>query len=480
MSASKHTLTVSAADDFAEISILDAHLNQVASGVNRLEQELSEGLYKVRVKVGPTTSERLVSLDRSKEEAFEYQQFPSPIPLSGTSRADSALAEAAHRASLQPRRLNGDGAQIFIFIRPASEKEQPGGANAAAGLLLLSESGVSLAPLESSALVDERTSSAGCCFDLTPGRYRLQLKRSDGKLTERTLVAVRDWQTQAFMLLREVRDDYRADLANSTVAMARRHPFQPDNDLTRLSELAQYALTQDRKVLSPQVREDLIEDKFENPMLGLFGAHLVLRDAPEDQVLFTEVMRNLTRLMGPDHPDIQALSLRLPSSSASVSISTPPMLRASWDLVVEASFQQPNVVAEGSLAERIGGRIVPSVPWLAWRADLLEGVEPGIRPAIKAAINDYIVAISAEATGQSLGSREPRGALARIVSSLTTVAVEAVSTIAPNWKLRREAAALAAALSGLDEEAKNEVARSFGVTRGQLEVFLGRIPDIHR
>src|ERR1700680_4970132 len=99
MSTSDRILTVAADDETAEISVVDGNLKRVAQGLGRLHENLPPGLYKVRVRVGPSVQEKLVSLDQDREIRVEAPEIPSPIPLVGTSRSHEYHRAAAIQAS---------------------------------------------------------------------------------------------------------------------------------------------------------------------------------------------------------------------------------------------------------------------------------------------------------------------------------------------------------------------------------------------
>ena len=114
---SSKTLTVLAGDEVAEIVVIDGDQQTVAKGLVRLEQELPAGLYKVRVRVGPTLAEKLVSLDEDRQVQFPPADIPSPIPLERTARRNEAHSAAAIEASRKPLDDFGAGASILIFAR---------------------------------------------------------------------------------------------------------------------------------------------------------------------------------------------------------------------------------------------------------------------------------------------------------------------------------------------------------------------------
>jgi hypothetical protein len=248
------------------------------------------------------------------------------------------------------------------------------------------------------------------------------------------------------MLQRDEGTARRADLAGGAVIMSRSGKFQPNDDLARLTALTSYALTQHRKIMSEELRR-VLTAKFEEPILGLFGAHLIARDYAEDHGLFDKVLDNLSILLGEENPDLRALALRRSTGPGRPFEEFPsvPMLRASWDLIVEATIRERGIVPVNSPAGTIASSVLPSFPWLTWRAETAAAKDG--RQSRMVALADYIRA-------RTLAER-PQSVLR--------------STEAANLP------AAQAALLGLDDDAKVEVARSFGVPQFVLEDMLTKL-----
>jgi hypothetical protein len=409
MSASDYTLTVRAADAAAEIAAFDGSLNSVAKGVGELRAELPRGIYKIRVRVGPSFEEQLVSLDQDRQLTIGALAFASPIPLAGTSRSHEYHQSAAVDCSRTTRATFGSGASILVFAREWSVTGDRSQSNPAAGLTLCSEAGEPLAVVADQAeLHTQGDASAGWRADVAPGAYRLRLVFSDGSGLERPLFATPGMQTQIFLLqrdqtLRDGKTERRADLATATVTISPRQWFNPQDRRTRLSELASYALTQSRRILSDAVLSEILDEKFEDPMLGLLGAHLILHDDPGDLRdnptrlrQFQIVTQNLQRLLGPDHPDLRALWWRRgdTSSIGDGRLHSLPMLRRSWDLAVSESFKNPEAIAlQGPSSGAVVG-ILPTAPWLLWRVDDQAEAASTDSGALSDALGDYLRARS--------------------------------------------------------------------------------------
>lgn len=372
MSESDTKLTVTVADPTAEISIIDGNLNRVARSVGHFEQNLSPGIYKVQVQVGPSIDEQLVSLDQSRDLQFTAPEIPSPVPLESSSRSHEYQRALAVAAAANPIDHFGSGSSIFVFAREWTKSSTGTDDNPAQNLSLLKEDGTPLVKIADRADVHlQEDPSAGWRADLSPGAYRLLLELPDGTGYERSLYAAPGFQTQLFLLTREylLNDQstcHRADLDTGTVAMSANFAFDPAAPRARMTELAIYALTQTRKILSDALLNGLLDEKFDDPMLGILGAHLVLRDHPEDSRTFQTVTNNLRRIVGLDHPDVQALWLARKDRGdvTTLQVRTPPMLRQSWDIATEKSVPDPDAISA-----QLDLDATASAPWLIWRAD---------------------------------------------------------------------------------------------------------------
>ncbi|HEX8224270.1 MAG TPA: hypothetical protein VF605_10690 [Allosphingosinicella sp.] len=367
--SAEHELIVDAADPLAEISVYDGAFKRIGRGVGRLEGRFPDGLYEVRARLGGTVQEKLISLDRDQSIRFESVAFASAIPLAGTSTADSAHQAAVARALANPKPL-GSGSGLLVVVRDRPYKNStppPQGSSPAAGLALIAPDGSTILDVGGEAQVDRSGDApvAAVYAEVDPGTYRLRIDRPDGGGRERALIASPGWRTQCFMMRRWIREHALADLDRGSVSIAASgSPFGPRDERVRLAEAARDALVSHRRIADAAARS-LMKLKFEDPMLGLLVAHLLLRDNPGARVLAT-VRRNLVRLLGPAHPDVQAVNLGS-SEELAAPVADMPMLRASWDRIVEHSLTRPLLVPAASPAGEAATRVLPCGPWLVWR-----------------------------------------------------------------------------------------------------------------
>jgi hypothetical protein len=88
--------------------------------------------------------------------------------------------------------------------------------------------------------------------------------------------------------------------------------------------MARIGLANKRKARAGTVRQ-MLGDKLDNPMLGIFGGHLLLLDASPAIDLLGTVVTDLRGLVGWSHPDVEALALACVGTTHR--FDTPPMLR---------------------------------------------------------------------------------------------------------------------------------------------------------
>jgi hypothetical protein len=379
------TLTVKTGDLATEVFILDGQFQKIVSGIGEtFTCSLPPGLYTVKVRAGSEYQEKLLSLVKDETIAFEPLQINSSAPLENsynTSEFQISNAENHSKKKIPDISLS-KGSRVFIFIDNSKNlsESNPGasGNNPGAGLSLRNYDDEVLLDFENAreAQYSENKDSWSCAVEISPGSYCLCLKTANGDQLKQTIVAASGWQTQVFLTLREYglnTPEVKADLAGSSIFMARigegfnsgKPGENADNTGFRITELIRQALMNRRYVLSTDLLSVLFSGKFENPMFGIYAAHLLLLNP---DFVFSElktVVTNLRNLLGKSHPDVEAIALKAGMSEGFV-FKTFPMLSKSWDLVIEASVQNPGVVEMESVAAKYSGQFWNCDLWLIW------------------------------------------------------------------------------------------------------------------
>lgn len=385
-------LTAHAQDENTRIEVLDGNLNLVA-GSSRLGEtrvEVKPGAYAVRFQIGADYVQRIAILEPNSGETHvwladdEAPHFATSAPVSQTRSTREKHRGPAQHLSLSPAIAKSDrqpgDSHLLLFARDLLEGRQN---DPAQGLTLHDMEGMSVADFAIDGDRDPSERWAGAHLALPAGAYRLRLTYDNRRFVEQMIYLVKDWQTQVFLLAAGAGDrDRRVQLESASVLMAPpQQGFDPERPDLRWTESALRAL-RERKNIPGAVRSEMLWEKFQNPLLGIYAGLLHLRRKEIDASLLHQVFHNLMGLVGP-LPDVLAigwgLALRDANTRGDLSfmqvlerpgdLATPPMLRASWDILVEASVEEPAVIPPGSFAERASQRLMATGPWFGWRGE---------------------------------------------------------------------------------------------------------------
>jgi hypothetical protein len=399
-------------DPGAEIFIVDEAFNLVDRGVSRLDVVLPFGLYKKRLRSGRSLVETVHLLDRSASpQAAGLPAFSSPAPIPATSRHRDYHEAAAKAAQQRIDVAAGRGGELMLMAREWREQDDaPSGFLPWQGVRIVDAAGALVAdPAAGGERDSARDAWAAVSAEVDPGVYYLRIAE-DGREREQALVVAPGWRTEAYLLRKprtpETRDKRRLRQA---IVMHRRGELLSAGDL--VLDQARVALADERLVLDGELGELLVE-KFENPIAGILGGHLLIveqarRPGPRIGRL-DEVVVKLRALVGDRHPDVEALSLRCsdPELRSRRFPQVPPMFEASWQLMVEASHERRSVIG-AKLWERLEA-CSPLSPYLAWKVD--EDAKAASRDALAANLAGIAAAGAAAGAG---AARRPVGARLR-------------------------------------------------------------------
>ncbi|HEX8623031.1 MAG TPA: hypothetical protein VF718_13775 [Allosphingosinicella sp.] len=367
---------VDAGEPGAEVFVVDEAFNLVARDIASIDLELPFGIYKARVRSGRRLTEKVHMLDRApgaRAAAQDLPLFSSAAPIPGTSQSHeyhlAEALEAPRRADVSP----GDGAQIVILAREwRPDDSTPSGFEPWRGVRLFDPAGRLVADLGRDGRHHAQGDGIGSLSArVDPGVYYLRVLESDGRELERALVASPGWRSEAY-LLRSPRTEETREAKPTRFTILMRRPGEEISERDSLVDHARVALADERLVLGGEL-EDLLVRKFDNPIAGIIGGHLLIVEhqrrpgARMDQL--NEVVANLRGLVGRTHPDVEALSLRCtnPGLVTRGRLAGPPMFLASWKLLVEASYRRRGLIPP-DMAGRVSA-LAADPPFLSWAVD---------------------------------------------------------------------------------------------------------------
>jgi hypothetical protein len=408
-------LVVDAGIPGTEIFVIDAAGNLVDRAVKRFDKELPSALYKIRYQIGDRVVDQLVELPPGEGEYYaKVPELPivSAAPLTGMD-FEWDWAKLAEQQSRAVQLTRGSGGFLFIFVIADRRPDIP--ARPSAGLTLHTFSGEMVADF---ADAQTKAGYSGCSLELDPGNYLLRAIIDFGNPVEQTVVIVEGWQTQVYVRLahraqgapgipavpeapdeKEPSGTWGFDLSDMGIILVRGNSQSlPSPTEMRWTAAARQCLAAGRGNAAPNrdMMGALLSGKFENPMFGIYAGHLLALQEQPDLTLLREVYENLSRLIG-HHPDVTALLIRLSDPRAhDLLYPEPPMLRASWSLVVNASTPQRDLRPQRSYSERIAASLWGSGAWLSWRT-------PPPEPAVVNPSADHLQVLAQEAVSGKLG-----------------------------------------------------------------------------
>jgi hypothetical protein len=362
----KVRLRVTVRSPFAEVFLIDHAFAVRESSIGGLNVAVEPGVYKVRARLDDEIVEGLIALRSDQHiDLSDALGVTSSAPIENTTRTHEFHIAVAVGESASVTTEAGSGATLFLMTRRWSTtgSGRDSETRALTKLSLHRMDGEKIVDLEGPQSSDSDP-VAGTTVRVDPGAYFLRWRDESGYTVEQSVPTVEGWQTQVFLL----EDDDASEGGRQRVSvLMSRDAFEPADPTLRLVEEARSALARERKVAYHFITETL-SAKFDNPMLGLFGAHLMLLADEEgqfDQSLFNIVVNNLRGLLGPDHPDVIALSTRATGEiDALPPVSAPPMLWRSWALLIEASNESPAILPVEIWRQTV--RLMPERPFLVW------------------------------------------------------------------------------------------------------------------
>jgi hypothetical protein len=427
----------------AEITLFDRNFAAVGQAVGVLDVKVAPGLYELQYKAGRTVQEQTVRVPAGAAE------FRAPVPQLSTrttavpqSTTDGGrkLTQWVSDASRQVHASPGQGSKLFVFMRLLGD-EDPAVHLGIFDIQVKDSHGQVVADFGTDAIWDQDGRRARAhTIEVTPGSYVLSAAAGSLGRLEQTVHTSAGWQTQVLLTPTEYGAERAkgADLRKGAVLMAPQDGgCEMDASAVGWVEAARVALFARTNAAPVEALRRAVEEaksvpraapgsldtalaaKFTNPMLGILSAHLLLLQEKVDRELLREVVENLERLV-PGHPDVQALRYAAGGRPNAV-FAMPPMLRSSWQLIIDDSVEHPEIIPGDSYSARIASRTWGGGAWLVWKAPPAEAA-PARRAASMAARTVSVTAEDRDRQMQGVVDRLekilPRQNVDRYVASL--------------------------------------------------------------
>lgn len=391
-------LDVDPGDPTAEIYVIDGQFELADSGRGSLATKLPFGLFKLKTRIGRAIKHSVVLLDTDRpalERARIAKQASTVVPIDNTAVSHEYHTHARFLAQTASASAAGARAALLVMARTFSPDGSAAETKPWQGITVVDEHGALVLDLEHEGERDTGGDPYAICTKaVTPGSYYLRQRLDDGTAIEQSLIVCESWRLEAYVLRRVAREPGTLSSRPRVSIMMGRLDVPPtDQYIDQLIDTARVALADERQILNDRL-ESLLFTKFENPMAGIIGGHLLLvereRNPARDISLLDTVVKNLEGLLGPAHPDVAALALRAPRRRSKLPrLTGPPMLQRSWKILVDGAQRRPDLVPL-SMWERVHA-VSALPPFLIWATDgavkaaarkqVVEAILPGVEHA---------------------------------------------------------------------------------------------------
>lgn len=366
-----------------QISLQNANLAEMARKGGSIDVKVPFGLYRSRTSAGRRFVDQVFMVDGDYIPGDEFAAPPemprlsSAIPFHGAPKSYESQSEVVEELGRQtvPR----SESHIAILARGWTPADLPGSISEPwKGVRILRGNGHVVSDLTRSGTKaqgdgdgdhdGDRDGSAHTIDDVKPGTYYLNFPATEQSEIAIALTTAPAWRTEAYILRSRTESDHAEALPRVTVIMRRSLQKWDTEENDRL-EKSLRALADGRSILNDELT-NLLTEKFNNPIEGIVGAHLMLMEwahVPQfNMPLFELAVTNLRKLLGTDHPDVEALSLKCdnPEMRRTEPFIAPPLFERSWRLMVEASRSQPDLIPE-RLWKRVSAQVTLP-PYFCW------------------------------------------------------------------------------------------------------------------
>lgn len=416
MSSENGRIVVTTRHDLFPVELRNGQLELIERGYGRLEREVAPALYVVRCEAGGPFQERLVKVEASQTRHVDFGEReiymqPSPAPVPGTVARHEYYSDPADDLALieKPHVSLGHGARLVLF---AVSLDYASGTVPFAppihwhGVRLRRASGEVVLTIDEKTRVDEapQFGRSAIVIDLDPGGYFLEwpARGEERRKVLQPLWLASPWITMLFA--GAVGKDPLPQRETVSIHMRSPRPeglgeqdwrqrlldLRPEQSrVNGAAELALASLRTGRRQVGDDHLRLLLHRKFDNPMLGVLGAHLLLQEPEPDVWLFDEVLHNLGLLFGGETPDLIALEVlarqrfggnRASTNSPPETLDFPPMIRRGLVSLEEAAWQGGAAPKLRTRARLASLRLLSEAPWTVfWH-------EPGEVPPMYASV----------------------------------------------------------------------------------------------
>ena len=396
-----HRLVVEAPEPGLGVLVIDAEghiVARCADGQSRIEVDLPRGLYTVRSTRSGAFAETDLRLDNPKTVEATMPPMFSASTIPGGVTTHEYHTYPAWEASQIPtgpeQAWNGAAdAGLLLFTRAPKKMLRYDlspqgpvyvGEDQFVKLSLRTLDGRTLSRFEADA--KHNINGAGSSAYSAKLSHGLLILEDQGEFPRQIPVPLmRGWQTQLFVMhdRRLLWEDLRLAMVTEDALASRkyRNPFDESAEDVRAAQdmdAGLLALQNDAPSVAPQLIDAFLGSKFQNPILGLLGAYLMLmheRRKARDSEYRVDiehiriVLDNLHALLF-ESADVVALRLLAEpwlGKPTLAPVTRIPMFRYGAEVLLKEAASDLSLVPEGSLLDLVSDRLYGDTVWTTWK-----------------------------------------------------------------------------------------------------------------
>jgi hypothetical protein len=397
MSSSLFKLRAESNDPLAILEIATGSYELIVQGPGPVTCQVVPGLYIVRAKYLDRVEEKLIRLvQEDKTVRFESQLTPSEKAARDTG-VDLVVRVTESQRGLVTH-------WISIAIKPAAAPRSESLSIPPVRVSDFQICRLDGTPIESfragtaeTPPIDPDAIGEAASLELETGWYTLSMPGGGGARTLLPLYLAPRFSPTVFLEARSNRDEQWIDYDRLLISYDAREVNSLSDPLRLYAiEMARRSLELGRNALTKPLMDVLLQQKFQDPTLGLLAMQLLLLSArsKERQVegMFNTVARNMANAFGTAaHPDLvlarehaRRKGWRVPTAEGDKApLVAPPLLRSNWNAMLDLPPRRKELATRTSQLNEVGQSLIRAGVWVVWKPSLRAATRPPNRVPVE-------------------------------------------------------------------------------------------------
>ncbi|MBV4360495.1 hypothetical protein [Pinibacter aurantiacus] len=346
--------------EFVSLRLFDGSDREVTQKYEMLSEILEPGFYKLRIEFNEFVKDNIYRVSTDIDETYDQPASWSSMVSSGFASSHEYYAKPFIQYSKEfTASVNKDKSTevggLLLFIRYPDVKAAEEKHDLYENFYILNDKREILFKLDASNTANDKNYGwMAFHVALEEGNYSIVY---NGEVkTEMPLFIFQNWQTQLFMMYKDM-----PLFSTARILIVRDGSGFRENEITQLKLDALLQKIQNGiYYVPPSLIREAAHGKWENPVLAIAVAYCyLLSNDTEHNDLFLIILRNLENKILRNHFASDILALRLLSDSHSgkaidpeIKVSQPPMFLVGMKILINHSVQLPDLFVAGSAAEK--------------------------------------------------------------------------------------------------------------------------------